>query len=157
MRLIIGSDFAGYEMKEEVKEHLIKLGHEIQDLGQIHKGDALPYYKAASDIARKIQSKEAEKAILICGTGAGMCIVANKFKGVYAVACEGIYTARKCGIINHANVLTLGARVVGGNHAIEMIEAWLSAKFLEGFPPERQKFLSDALSEVRKIEADNFK
>ncbi|HBF36453.1 MAG TPA: RpiB/LacA/LacB family sugar-phosphate isomerase [Firmicutes bacterium] len=157
MRLVIGADFAGYPLKEVIKEHLIKSGYEVVDLGATEKDTDLPYYKVATAVAKKVQSKEVDKALLFCGTGAGMCIVANKFKGVYAVACEGIFTARQCGIINNANILTLGSRVVGSMNAIEMVENWLSVKFLEGKTPENQKFLTNALEEVEKIETGNFK
>ena len=157
MKLIIGSDFAGFQLKEEIKQYLLQNGHQVEDLGQLEEEGMTPYFKVAAAVAKRLQEKTADKAILVCGTGAGMCIVANKFKGVYAVACESIYTARKTSIVNDANVLALGGRVVGGNHAVEMVESWLPLNFLEGFPAERHQFLTDALASVRAIEDENFK
>lgn len=157
MKLAIGSDKSGYQLKEAVKAYLIEKGHEVQDLGLTDPDGFKPYYEVAPAVAKKVQDGEVEKAILVCGTGAGMCIVANKFKGVYAVVVEGSYTARMSMIINQANVITMGGWVVAPQQAVDMVEHWLSADFTEGFPPERQKFLCGAFEEVQKIEEGNFK
>ena len=132
-------------------------GHEVQDLGLTDPDGFKPYYEVAPVIAKKIQDGEVEKAVLVCGTGAGMCIVANKFKGVYAVAVEGSYTARMSQIINQANVLTMGGWVIASQQATDMLDRWLLAGFTEGFAPERSKFLYGAYEEVKKIEEKNFR
>lgn len=156
MKIAIGSDFAGYKLKEVIKEYLIKNEYIVSDLGQTEENAMVPYYEVASRVARNVQSGEYNKGILICGTGAGMCIVANKYKGIYALAVEGLYTARKAAIINNANILTFGQRVVGSGKACEMVKAWLETKFLEDFPEERHQFLIDSLDEVKSIENKNF-
>ena len=157
MKIAIGSDFAGYPLKETLKAYLIGLGHEVDDFGCNDPADMTPYYKPAAAIAQKVQDGVYEKAVLCCGTGAGVCMVANKFKGVYAVSCEGVYTAGRAAVINDANIITFGERVIGSGQACEAVSAWLKLEYLEGFPVERHGFLRDAFKEVQKIEANNFK
>lgn len=157
MKIVIGSDRSGFSLKEELKKHLLSLGHEVSDDGLLDMADFKAYFEVAPKIARKIQSGEAERGILCCGTGAGMAIVANKFKGVYAVTVEGSYTARMSRIINQANVLTMGGWVVAPQQGIDMVERWLAAGFTEGFPEDRQAFLCNAFEQVGKIEEENFK
>ena len=157
MKIAIGSDFAGYPLKEAIKAHLVGLGHEVDDYGTDDPADMTPYYVPAIAIAKKIQNGVYKKAILCCGTGAGVCIVANKFKGVYAVVCEGSYTAGRASVINDANVITFGERVIGSGHACDAVSTWLNLSYLEGFPEERHGFLKDAFKEVLKMEEENFK
>ena len=157
MLLAIGSDKSGYTLKEAVKAYLTEQGHEVQDMGLIDPDGFMPYYTVASNVAGKVSGGEFEKAVLICGTGAGMCIVANKFKGVYAVVAEGSYTARMAAVVNQANILTMGGWAIAPQQAIDMVDRWLKAGFTEGFPEDRQQFLRNAFDEVRKIENDHFK
>ena len=156
MKIAIGSDFAGFPLKEEIKAFLKSQGHEVDDFGTDDPAKMTPYYEPASAVARQIQKGKYKKAILCCGTGAGVCMVANKFKGVYAVACEGVYTASKAAVINDANVITFGVRVIGSGQACEAAAAWLKLAYLEGFPAERHQFLRDAFKQVQKIEDENF-
>ena len=88
MKIAIGSDKSGFAAKEAVKAYLVEAGVEFDDLGTTDLGDVHPYYQVASEVAPLVQNGTYEKAVLICGTGAGMSVVANKYKGVYAVACE---------------------------------------------------------------------
>lgn len=94
MRIAIGSDKAGYELKEKVKAYLLKNGHEVGDFGTEDPQDPLAYYEAAHNVCRQIMEGRSEKGILICGTGAGMCIHANKHQGIFAVVCESVYSAK---------------------------------------------------------------
>jgi ribose 5-phosphate isomerase B len=157
MKIAIGSDKSGFTLKEEVKKYLIDQGHEVEDCGLTDPDGFKPYFEVAPVAARKIQNKEADRAILVCGTGAGMAIVANKFKGVYAVTVEGSYTARMSRIVNQANVITMGGWVVVPQQAVDMVSRWLAASFTEGFPEDRQKFLCNAFDQVGNIEEENFK
>jgi ribose 5-phosphate isomerase B len=84
MKIIIGADFAGFGLKEEVRAHLEEKGIDLIDIGMYNLKDDIPYYEVAATAAKKIQAGEAEKGILFCGTGMGVSIVANKFKGIYA-------------------------------------------------------------------------
>ena len=86
MKLAIGSDKSGFAVKEAIKAYLAEAGVEFDDLGTVDLNEVHPYYRVASDVAPLLQNGTYEKAILICGTGAGMCVVSNKFKGVHAVA-----------------------------------------------------------------------
>ena len=156
-RLVMGSDFAGYALKETLKQHLVKRGYAVTDVGCDDPAAMTPYDVAACAAARMIQSGECDRGILCCGTGAGVSIVANKFRGVYAVACESVFTANRAAVINDANVLAFGARVMGEGNAIAAVDAWLGAGYLEGFPPERHQFLRDAFARVRQLEAQTFR
>ncbi len=99
----------------------------------------------------------AEKALLFCGTGAGMAMAANKCRGAFAVVCESVYTARMARVINNANVLAMGAWVIAPEMAIMMVDTWLDTSFHEGMPEERQAFLCNAYTQVRGIEERNMK
>ena len=105
MKIAIGSDKSGFSAKEAIKAWLTESGIEFDDLGTTDLEHVHPYYQVASEVAPLVQDGTYEKAILICGTGAGMSVVSNKFKGVSAVACEGVYSAKMARAINNANVL----------------------------------------------------
>ncbi|MEN3043577.1 MAG: RpiB/LacA/LacB family sugar-phosphate isomerase [Fervidobacterium sp.] len=156
-KVVIGSDKSGFFLKEEIKKFLEDKGYYVEDVGTKNLDNWLPFYDVAPILAKKIQSGEFEKGILICGTGAGMAIVANKFKGIYAVAVEGSYTARMAQVINNANVLTMGGWVVAPQQACDMVERWLNAQFTEGLEEWRQLLLRGAQNEIRRIEEENFK
>ena len=158
MKIIIGSDRSGLPLKEEIKKYLAeKKGYAVEDCGMLSGGEFKAYYEVAPALARKIRSGEYDKGILICGTGQGMAITANKFKRVYAACCESVYAGGRASIINRANVLTMGGWVTAPEAGIEIVEAWLTKKFGEGFDDERVEFLQNAFEEVKKIENDNFK
>ncbi|AMW32883.1 ribose 5-phosphate isomerase B [Fervidobacterium changbaicum] len=156
-RIVIGSDKSGFNLKEAVKKHLQEKGYEVEDVGTLDPENWLPYYVVAPRVAKKIQSGEYKRGILICGTGAGMSIVANKFKGIYAVAVEGSYTGKMAKVVNNANVLTMGGWVIAPEQACDIVDKWLEASFTEGFPEWRQEFLRNAYKEVQKIEEENFR
>jgi ribose 5-phosphate isomerase B len=112
----------------------------------------MPYFKVAPVAAEKIQAGEFDKGILICGTGMGMAVVANKFKGVYAAACESTYAAEKCRAINDANILTMGGWMIGSVLGCEMADKFLNTSFTQGLEPWRQEFLTNARTKVYEIE-----
>ena len=101
-KIIIGSDKSGFQLKEAVKAHLVEAGYEVTDAGSQSEENAMFYYEAAENVAPRVGGGEFEKGILICGTGMGMSIVANKHKGVYAAVCENTYAAEKSRAINNA-------------------------------------------------------
>ena len=141
MKVILSCEFAGYPLKAQVLEHLQACGHEVIDVGQKSADEKVTYPEAASAAARALQRGDAEKAVVICGSGAGMSIVCNKFKGVYCVCCESVFTADMIPFINNANALAMGANVVGKGQACAMVDAFLTSLF-DG---------------VLKVEAENFK
>lgn len=157
-RICIASVAAGFRLKSAVKEHLEKRRDvDVTDLGVHSEDEYVPYTAIASGAAQRIQRKEFDKGILICGTGMGMALVANKFKGVTAAVCESEYSAGMARIVNDANVLALGQFILGEEMACRMVDAWLDKKRFEGFPPEWAKALREGLQEVGRIEQRNFK
>lgn len=157
MKVVIASEFAGFPLKCFVLNYLKEQGFDVTDVGQRTEEEQMLYPQAAKNLAQAIQSGDYEKGILICGSGAGVSIVANKFKGVYAVACESIFTAQGIPVINDANVLTMGNNVVGPKNACAMVEKFLSNRFALGETPARKEFLTGMLNDVKKIEDENFK
>ena len=152
MKLAIGSDKSGFAVKEAIKAYLTEAGVGFDDLGTVDLNEVHPYYRVAGDVAPLVQNGTYEKAILICGTGAGMCVVSNKFKGVHAVACEGVYSARMARAINNANVLCMGGWIVGPEMAIEMVKAFLNTEWCEGLEDWRAVNMHKFSAEVQKIE-----
>jgi len=151
-KMIIGSDKSGYSLKEAVKAYLSEQSYEVEDCGTQSVDQPMPYFQVAPILAKKIQDGKYEKGILICGTGAGMAVVANKFKGVYAVACESVYAAEKCRAINDANVMTMGGWIVAPELGIAMTEKFLNTGFTENLEEWRKTFLKNASKEVSAIE-----
>lgn len=152
MKVVIASETSGFSLKEAIKSHLITLGHEVLDVGAKSDSDGTLYFQSSANLAKAIQSNEAEKGIVICGTGAGASLIANKHKGVYCVACESVFTAEKIGLINNANVLALGARVVSHDMACEMVEKFIAHRWCEGFAEQRKLNNERGYAEMQKIE-----
>ena len=157
-KIIVGSDGLGIGLKNSIKEHLTKKGFEVIDIGMQDEQHSMPYFEISSKAAKAIQSGVADRAILFCGTGMGVAIAANKFKGIYAGVVESEYTAEMCKAINNCNVMTMGARVVSDFRAKQAVDRWLSTEFTVGdFPPEIKVLLKEALVELGKIENENMK
>ena len=157
-KVILGADAFGLNLKKIIKEHIIKKGFEVIDIGMHDDGKEIPYYKVAVLAAGKIQSGEANRAILFCGTGMGVSIVANKFKGVYASVIESEFTGKMAKVINNSNVLTLGGMIFSEYKAKMAVDQWLESQHTEGFwDPKLAKFLKDSLIEIKAIEEENFK
>ena len=151
--VLIGSDKSGFQLKEFVKQDLVAKGYHVEDCGTLDFNAPVPFYQVAPIAAKKIQSGEFEKAILCCGTGMGMAVVANKFEGVYASVVESVYAAEKCRAINDANILTMGGWIIAEMLGAEIANKFLETDFTEGLEPWRQEFLRKAREEVKAIEA----
>ena len=152
MKLAIGSDKSGFAVKEAVKAYLSESGYAIDDLGTVDLNQVHPYYQVASEVAPRVQDGTYEKAILICGTGAGMCVVANKFKGVHAVACESLYAAKMARAINNANVLCMGGWIVGPEMAVEMVKTFLATAWCQDLEDWRAANMHRFAARVSAIE-----
>ena len=124
----------------------------MDDLGTQSVDSPRPYFVVASAIAPLVQDGTYDRAILICGTGAGVSIVANKFKGVHAVACESLYAAKMCRAINDAKIMCMGGWIIAPEMGIEMAKTFLSTDFLQDLEEWRQAFLTNAKTEVKAIE-----
>ncbi len=142
MRIAIGSDHAGFPLKERIKNFLIEKGHEVIDFGTTSR-DSTHYPLFAKEVSLAVQRGEAERGILVCGTGIGMSITANKFKGVRAALCFNEYMARMSRLHNDANVLCLGDRVLGEELALSIVEVWLETPFEGGRHTKRLELIKE--------------
>lgn len=165
MRVAIGSDKSGFQLKEAIKAFLcseeikssgVEFDPDRDDLGTTDLADVHPYYRVACDVAPRVLAGEYDRAILICGTGAGMSVVSNKFKGLSAVACESVYSARMARVINGAQVLCMGGWIVAPEMGVEMAKAYLSAETYVGIEDWRKDWLSVAAAKVAEVEDKNF-
>lgn len=152
MKVVLGSDKSGFLLKEAIKKYLTEAQIEWDDLGTQDLEHGKPYYEVASVVARAMQTAEYERGILICGTGMGMSLTANKFKGIYAACVESVYGAKMCRAINNANVLTMGGWVVGSEMGVEMVKAFLNTGFTQDLEPWRAEFLTKAFEVVKSID-----
>lgn len=149
-RIAIGSDHVGLPLKEELKKFLDELGAAYQDFGT-HAGERTDYPLLAKAVTSAISSQQADLGILICGTGVGMSITANKVKGIRAVVCSEPYSAMLSRQHNNTNVLALGARVIGSELARMIVKAWLEAEFEGGRHAARLDMISQIEAERREI------
>lgn len=129
MKIVIGSDHAGFELKGVVKAKLENDGYEVIDVG-CDSAESVDYPKYGHAVGKAVVSGEADKGIAICGTGIGISIAANKVPGVRAGVCHSVQTAELTKAHNDANVLCMGARVVDEETALAMVDAWLSTEFM---------------------------
>ena len=132
MKIIMGSDHYGYSLKEDLKAYLEELGHEPVDLGCHGAAEPVDYPDVAVEVAEKIARGEYARGILICGTGIGMAIVANKIPGVRAACCHDPYSAERARKSNDAQILTMGAQVVGPALGRQLLDHWLASEFAGG-------------------------
>lgn len=146
MKIAIGNDHAAPELKLAVKAHLEEQGFEVIDTG-CAVGEKCDYPVAAGKVCKLIQSGEAEMGILICGTGIGMSMAANKYKGIRAACCSDYFSARLTRQHNDANVLCFGARVVGEGTAFDLADVFVNTEFEGGERHERRIAL---ISEIEK-------
>jgi ribose 5-phosphate isomerase B len=128
MKIAVAADHAGFPIKSRVMEEVRRLGHEPVDLGT-NSTDPVDYPDYALAVAKAIHSGIAERAVLVCGSGAGACVAANKFKGIRAATCHDTFSAHQAVEDDGLNVMCLGARVVGPELAIELVRTYLNAKF----------------------------
>lgn len=146
MRVVIGSDHAGFELKEAVTAFLRERGVEVEDVGT-HGKASVDYPDFASTVARKVGSGEADFGVLVCGTGLGMAIVANKYRGVRAVPCTTEFAARAARAHNDANVLCLGERLVGVGLGLAIAQAFFDTAFEGGRHERRVQKIADVEDE----------
>ncbi len=140
--VVIGSDHGGYKLKEEVKKYFEEAGIEYEDVGA-NSEKSVNYPEFAEKVAKKVQNKQAETGILICRSGIGMSIVANKFKGVRCAPCYNETTAKFSRMHNDANILGLGADYISVNEAICIVRMFLATPFEGGRHAERVNLISE--------------
>ena len=149
MIIAIGSDHGGYRLKEEVKKYLDEKDIEFVDLG-CESEQSVDYPDIAAKVAKEVQSKKCDQGILICRSGIGMSIVANKFKGIRCALCHNEYTAKYARLHNDSNVLAMGADDLTTNEAICILRMWFATEFEGGRHEERVKL-------IEEIEDENMK
>ena len=129
MKFVIGSDHAGFPLKEEVRAHLAKAGYEVVDLGA-YNAEPSDYPDFAEKVGLAIKQGVAPRGILICGSGVGVCVAANKIPGIRAGMCHDTYSAHQGVEHDDMNVIVLGARIIGSALAFEVVDAYVRAKFV---------------------------
>jgi ribose 5-phosphate isomerase B len=143
MNIIIGSDHAGYDLKEECKSHLLQSGeHRVTDVG-VFSRDSSDYPRIAKEVAGAVGRGEHDRGVLVCGSGIGMSITANRFKRVRAALCHDVYSAKMSRLHNDANVLAMGGRIVGPGVALEILEVFLKTEFEGGRHKKRLDLIDD--------------
>lgn len=131
MKIAIGSDHGGYELKEFIKEYLNTKGHEVTDVGAYDE-KSVDYPDYAEKCAAIVKANDAEFGILFCGTGIGISIAANKIDGIRAALCHDSYTAKMAKQHNNANILVLGGRVLGKSLAVDIVDTFIASHFEGG-------------------------
>ena len=139
--IAIGSDHGGYRLKEEIKKYLDEKNIKYKDYGCMNE-ERVDYPNIAKEVALAIQNKKADSGILICRSGIGMSIVANKFKGIRCATCHNEYTAKYAKLHNNSNILAIGADDVTENEAICILRMWLATEFEGGRHSERLKIIT---------------
>lgn len=150
MNVAIGADHGGFRLKEKLKPYIEGLGHTVLDAGAA-TDEPSDYPDIAANVAGEILSSKAERGIVICGSGVGACVAANKFPGIRASVCHDTYSAKQGVEHDNMNILCLGARVVGEELAKELINAFLSASFAGNVERYQRR-----LMKVLDIEKRNF-
>lgn len=142
MRVALGSDHGGYELKKVILEHLEGQGFKVEDFGT-YTSDSVDYPKYGFSVGNAIIKGEADLGVVICGTGQGMSMAANKISGIRAAVCSETFSARMARAHNNANVLSLGARVIGAGLALDIVDIFLKTEFLGGRHAVRLNLISD--------------
>ena len=150
MKVAVACDHAGFQLKEMVLETIRFAGHEPLDLGAKNLDPVDDYPDYAEKVGIAIQNGEAERGILLCGSGVGACIAANKLKGIYAGVCHDTYSGHQGVEHDEMNVLCLGPRVIGAGLAMEIITAFLSARFVGDDPGQERH--ARRVAKIRKLE-----
>jgi ribose 5-phosphate isomerase B len=145
MRIAVDCDQAGVELKRVIVEHLRGSGVDVEDLDML-ASEKVDYPDIGFSLAQGVAAGRYDRGVLICGTGLGMCMIANKVPGVYAGVCHDVYSAERLRKSNDAQIITLGARVIGTELAKSIVSAWLKAEF----EPERSARKVERMRELEK-------
>lgn len=142
LKIVIGCDHGGFKLKEEIRRMFKEKAYDFQDLGTFSE-DSVDYPDIALELARAVRDGQFDRGILICGTGIGIGIAANKVKGIRAALCHDTFSARASREHNDANILTMGERVIGPGLAKEIVDIWLETGFSGGRHARRIQKISD--------------
>ncbi len=151
MKIIIGSDLNAFALKKIILDHLVSKGVDVFDMGVHNEENAVDYPDVAEELALTIARNEYDRGILICGTGIGMAIVANKVPGVRAACAHDVYSAERARKSNDAQVLTMGSLVVGPELAKSLVDAWLASEFAGGRSAPKVEKIKAIDAKYRKL------
>ncbi len=148
MKIALGADHAGFELKQKVLQHLVSLGHEVEDEGTLSTS-SVDYPDFAQSVGEDVAQKKVDRGILVCGSGIGMAIAANKVTGVRAANISSEYEAQMSREHNDLNVLAIGARILDEATAMKIVDTWLKTEFAGG----RHQMRVDKISQIERAEA----
>lgn len=148
-KVALSADHGGYELKQEIIDYLLSKNYEVLDLGT-GSGESVDYPEYAAKSAKAVLSGDADCAVIICGSGIGISISANKFKGIRAALCFDAYTAKMCRLHNDANVMALGGRITTIDRAKDMVELFLTTEFEGGRHQRRVDKIDELAAESWK-------
>ncbi|WP_273320439.1 ribose 5-phosphate isomerase B [Vallitalea guaymasensis] len=149
MSIVIGCDEAAYELKEKIKEYLKEIGQEVEDYG-VYDNEPVLYPDMAVKVAKAVKDGKFQRGILICGTGIGMAITANKVPGIRAAVCHDPYSAERARKSNNAQIMAMGARVIGAELAKQLVSIWLDSEFQYGGSLPKVERISEYEKEFQK-------
>ncbi len=150
MKIGLGSDHNAFEMKESIKQYITELGHEVYDYGCADSCSEVDYPEVAFNVANDINANKIERGILVCGTGIGVAIAAGKVPGIRAALCHDVYSAERAQKSNNAQVLTMGAKVIGMELAKAVVKTYLESEFTGGNSGRKIQQISDREQEFLK-------
>jgi ribose 5-phosphate isomerase B len=154
MKLVISADHAGFALKEEVRAHLAQKGHEVVDLGAFNGNEPDDYPDFAQKVGDALRQGVAPRGVLICGSGVGVCVAANKIPGIRAGMCHDTYSAHQGVEHDDMNVIVLGARIVASALAYECVDAFVAAKFIANEERFMRRFKKVLAIEARYLCGD---
>jgi len=160
MKIAIGSDHNAFQLKETIREFLADTEHEVVDYG-CYSEDAVDYPDVAFEVSQAISEGKVERGILICGTGIGVCIAANKYPGIRAGLAHDVYAAERAQLSNNAQILTMGAQIIGPEAAKKVVNAYLNVEWAEGSKRKVDKIMEKEQAFVNQdykeaVSEDNF-
>ncbi len=147
MRIVVGGDHAGFALKGPVVQALRAWGHEVEDVGT-HTPDPVDFPDIARKVCAAVRSGRADRGVMVCGTGVGACIAANKVPGIRAALCHDVYSAHQCVEHDDVNVLCLGAQIVGETLALELLKTYLDAR------PSREEQFRRRVAKLGELERE---
>ena len=151
MKIAIGCAKVAYPLKESVRKHIEELGHEVIDYCA-DPDDPMPYAEVAARTAEGMLREKCDRGVLLCGTGMGVSLVANMYRGITAAVCESKFAARRARFTNNANVLALGSFILGPVLANEMVDEFLTTNWLENAPEATKETLAGQFKFVQELE-----
>ncbi|MDL2236278.1 RpiB/LacA/LacB family sugar-phosphate isomerase [Christensenellaceae bacterium OttesenSCG-928-K19] len=156
-KIVIGADISGFELKGFVESYLQGIGYEVLDVGTKKAEAPVDYWTVGFNVGKAVWSGEFDRGIVICGTGQGVALAANKFPGVYCGLCESVYAVDRGRTFNNINVLALGGFLQGKGLAQEMIDTFLNTEWKQGVDADTAVLLEDAYEAMKEHEKAMFK